>query len=271
MKRWHLVELHELKWFPPVWRDLLTDFMSFFAQRFRPYTAIADKLHEVIVRCGEEAILDLCSGAAAPVLTVQEELARRGIQVAVTVSDLYPNHQAFRRLAAAPHRRLTCLLQPTDAAAIPNELPGLRTFFSAFHHFPPARATEILRGVVMQRRGVAVFEYTERSLRRWGPMLLAMPALVWLATPLIRPRRLARWLWTYLLPVVPLVATWDALISVLRSYHPEELLALARSADPDGYEWESGRVRAFGGWRVTYLVGVPKQPAPMPATVSPTE
>ncbi len=31
MNRAHLFEFHDLEWFPATWRDLLTDFLSFFA------------------------------------------------------------------------------------------------------------------------------------------------------------------------------------------------------------------------------------------------
>lgn len=262
MKRWQLLELHEAAWFPRPWRDLLTDFMSFFARRFRPYAAIADKLHAGMVRCGDEAILDLCSGAAEPVLTVQEELARQGVEVAVTVTDLYPNEQVFARLETSRRETVRCVHESIDALRVPAELPGFRTFFSAFHHFRPEQAVTVFRGVVAQRQGVGVFEYTERNLLRWGPAVLLMPVLVWIATPLIQPRTAARFVWTYLFPVVPLVAAWDALVSVLRSYHPEELLAVARTIDNGDYRWEAGRVAAFGGCRVTYLLGVPARTAP---------
>lgn len=257
MKRRQFIELHELAWFPRLWRDLLTDFMSFFAKRFRPYAAIADKLHAAMLTCGEEEILDLCSGAAEPVLTVQEELARRGINVVVTVTDLYPNEHVFHRLEAPRRPAVRCLHRPIDAVRVPADLPGFRTFFSAFHHFQPDEAAKILADGVRRRRGIGIFEYTERSLRRWGPLILCMPALVWIATPFIRPRTASRLVWTYLIPVVPLVAAWDALVSVLRSYHPQELLALARRIDDGVYRWDAGRVDVGAGCRVTYLLGVP--------------
>lgn len=257
MKRRQLLELHEKPWFPRLWRDLLTDFMSFFAHRWRPYAAIAHKLHATMERCGEETILDLCSGAAAPILTVQDELARRGVKVTVTVTDLYPNELVFNGLKRAHQGTVRCVHQPIDAMQVPADLPGFCTFFSAFHHFPPEEATAILRRLVAQRRGIGVFEYTERSLWRWAPVIASLPLLVWIATPFIRPRTVARLAWTYLVPVVPLVAAWDALVSVLRSYHPEELLAMARSVNTSEYRWEAGRITAFAGCRVTYLLGVP--------------
>lgn len=264
-----------MPWFPRPWRDLLTDFMSFFARRWKPYAAIAHQLHTTMERCGEGAILDLCSGAAAPVLTVQDELVRQGVKVRVTVTDLYPNEQVFARLEATRGDTVSCVHESIDAIRVPAELEGFRTFFSAFHHFPPEQAAAILRGVVAQRRGVGVFEYTERSLWRWGPVVVLLPLLVWLATPFIRPRTAARLLWTYLIPVVPLVAAWDALVSVLRSYHPEELLAIARGVDGGSYQWEAGRVSAFGGCRITYLLGAPAPPlagassSPSPAFPTP--
>lgn len=262
MKRRQLVELHELRWFPRLWRDLLTDFMSFFARSFRPYAAIADCLHAAMLRCGDKTILDLCSGAAEPVLTVQEELARQGISVSVTITDLYPNEQVFKRLETERRPLVRCLLRSIDAVRVPPELEGFRTFFSAFHHFQPKEAALIFTDTVRTGRGIGVFEYTERSLLRWGPLILFMPVLVWAATPFIRPCSAARLLWTYVIPVVPLVAAWDALVSVFRSYHPDELLALARRSGDGRYQWTAGRVKTRAGLRITYLLGVPADAAP---------
>ncbi|NOT61867.1 MAG: class I SAM-dependent methyltransferase, partial [Acidobacteria bacterium] len=77
-------------------------------------------------------------------------------------------------------------------------------------------------------------------------------------TPFIRPFRWTRLLWTYLLPVVPLVVVFDGVVSVLRSYTVAELQAFAAELSGSGYEWDVGETAAQG-WRapVTYLIGYP--------------
>jgi hypothetical protein len=258
MRRLHLVELHELSWFPRVWRDLLTDVMSYFAEGFRPYRAVGERLWAAMQACGTDSIVDLCSGAGKSALTVAGEIAaRHGVGVNVTLTDKYPNVSAFQRAARERQGKVTVVERPVEATDVPGDLDGFWTMFTSFHHFKEPDARRILANAVRQRRGIGVFEYTERNFLVWGPTILAMPLFVWLATPFIRPLSWRRVLWTNLLPVVPFLTAWDGLVSCLRTYSPTELLALTPEPPPGGYSWEAGRLRSLGACRVTYLLGRP--------------
>lgn len=76
-------------------------------------------------------------------------------------------------------------------------------------------------------------------------------------TPLVRPFRLSRLFWTYVLPAIPLLFAWDGTVSALRAYTPEELLELARSV-PGGnaYTWQAERTG-----KSLYLTGHPRAEA----------
>lgn len=81
--------------------------------------------------------------------------------------------------------------------------------------------------------------------------------MVLLLTPLIRPVELGRILLTYLPPVIPFFVLWDGLVSVLRTYSSNEMLALARAADESSaFEWESGDLLE-GPAKIPYLIGWP--------------
>src|SRR5260370_207775 len=88
----------------------------------------------------------------------------------------------------------------------------------------------------------------------------------WLADPL-RPRALGRagWkvVWTWLIPIVPVVLLFDGIVSCLRVYSPGELRELTCGLADDGYRWEIGCVkRGFLRLPITFLVGYPeKSPA----------
>ena len=174
-------------------------------------------------------------------LTVAQELAaRHHVEVSVTLTDKFPNLEAFKRAARESRRKVTVIERPVEATDVPGDLEGFWTMFTSFHHFKEPEARRILANAVRQRRGIGVFEYTERNFLVWGPTLLAMPLFIWLATPFIRPLSWRRVLWTNLLPVVPFLAVWDGLVSCLRTYSPAELLALT----PD-----SGPGLQVGGWK----------------------
>jgi hypothetical protein len=73
----------------------------------------------------------------------------------------------------------------------------------------------------------------------------------------MRPLTWRRLLWTYLLPVVPLVAAWDGFVSCLRTYSVAELEALVASLPPNDLDWGIGRLPSFGASRITYVIGTP--------------
>jgi hypothetical protein len=168
----------------------------------------------------------------------------------VLLTDLYPHKGPWLS------GRLPFHPEPVDARAVPESLDGFRTVFTAFHHFRPDEARAILSDAVMKGQGIAVFEAARRA--PWEMFVVALTWLgVLLAEPFIRPWRWSRFFWTYLPPVLPLVGTFDGIVSCLRAYSPDELRKLVRGLD--SYEWEIGDIR--GGWsplRGTYLIGVPK-------------
>ena len=85
-----------------------------------------------------------------------------------------------------------------------------------------------------------------------GTMLIAAPA----TAPFVRPFRLSRLFWSYVLPVVPVVLFVDGILSCLRAYSPAELIELSGQISAPGYTWETGEAPGFFG-PVTYLLGYP--------------
>ena len=240
--RLHLVEIHDLAACPPSLRDALTDFLAFSENLAGAYDPVGPLLGRAVARAEARRIVDLCSGAGGP----WNRLASV-VGVPVVLTDLYPNRGASG-LPIHP--------DPVDARAVPETLDGFRTIFTAFHHFGPAQARAILVDAVRRRQGIGVFELARRA-----PREIAVIALTWLgvflAVPFVRPWRWSRLLWTYLPPALPLLGTFDGVVSCLRTYTKAELAALVHGLD--SYEWDIGDFR--GKWsplRGTYLIGVPK-------------
>ena len=129
--------------------------------------------------------------------------------------------------------------------------------FTAFHHFAPEAAREVLRDAVSQGTPIAVFEATKRNAICVLFTLLT-PIITLLVMPRVRPFRWTNLLFTYLIPVVPLMVVWDGVVSCLRTYDVDELRALAQSADPDGrFAWDIREVSHRGPIPITMLTGMP--------------
>ena len=93
--------------------------------------------------------------------------------------------------------------------------------------------------------------------------MLAAPLFVFLHTPLIRPFRWTRLLFTYILPVIPLLVMIDGIVSCLRTYTLEELREITASLKGSPYDWELRKVRSPGSpFPVLYAIGCPREGKP---------
>jgi hypothetical protein len=226
--------------------------------RFTPYAPAAPLLARALERTGASRVVDLCSGGGGPWVDLLGRLRALGhTALRVQVTDYYPNRAAFARLRELSGGAIEGAIEPVDATNVPAYLDGFRTMFTALHHFRPDVARRVLAGAVRRQRGIAVFEITLRSvLGIVGMVFFALGVLLF--TPFIRPFRWSRLFWTYVIPVVPLLAWWDATVSSLRSYTVEELSEMAGDLGA-GYVWDVGIVRVpLPAVSMTYLIGTPK-------------
>lgn len=264
VRRMHLFEWEDQPWLPGVFRDFITDQLRFThnePMRAPVNRAIAEQLAALLARAGTTRIVDLCAGAGGPVAEIgrilSEELA---VPVRVVLTDLFPNVEAFRALEAESGGRLIARLEPTDATDVPVELQGVRTLFTALHHFRPEGVRLVLGDAVRKRAPIAVFEPLERTLRM--AVLVGVMSFLRGFTHTHRVGRLTpgRFVLSYLLPVAPAMFAWDGTVSTLRTYTAQELLDLAQSLGAADYEWSAGRFHVpgpYGPMPTTFLTGVP--------------
>jgi hypothetical protein len=85
--------------------------------------------------------------------------------------------------------------------------------------------------------------------------MLLVPILVLLLTPKIRPVSWLQIVFTYLVPILPLLIFWDGLVSQLRTYSVKELEGLTRGLQSPDYRWEIG------------LMQIPRMPADLPYVI----
>ncbi|MGE3955785.1 MAG: class I SAM-dependent methyltransferase [Vicinamibacterales bacterium] len=246
MRRLDLPELADQPWWPAWARDAMTGYLHEIITRAQPYSLVVPRLSALLRDTGVTHVVDLCSGAGGPWPGLQQALRAAGCAVEVTCSDLAPNQAAARRLGGAGirfHQR------PVSATAVPSDLTGARTMFSALHHFSDRQVAAILADA--QRAGVpfAAFEATSRSARGLLATLV-IPIAVLVLMPFVRPRDWRALLLTYLPPVMPVAIWWDGVVSTLRTSSVEELRAIVATLPPGPYAWT---VEEIGGGPVPIL------------------
>lgn len=256
MARIHLFEFEDQKWFPSFLRNYGTDFLQFLSNKTKMYASIVPIIEKGLKASDENQIVDLASGGGGGFLWLNTELKKSVQDLRITLTDYYPNIAAFKRTQSKA-ANFDYSEQSVDARNVPKELKGLRTQFLSLHHFKPEDARLILENAVTSEQPIAIFEAQERSFAGILAMFFS-PLSVIFTTPFIRPFKLGRLFFTYILPIVPLFVWWDGIVSSLRTYPVEEMENLVKSL-PNGeqYNWEIGRSKPGAG-AILYLLGTKK-------------
>jgi hypothetical protein len=258
VRRRHLLEIHEQPWCPAAVRDGATDCLRLIAVIGRQFQGALPLLRRALALGESDRILDLCSGGGGPWLALAQHLERLdGSPLPIFLTDLYPNQQALAAAQALAPDQIRIVRESVDATRVPPELTGLRTLFTAFHHFEPATAQAILQDAVDAGEPIAIFEQTRRSVFAQLFMFILAP-LAFLAVPLIRPFTWSRIFWTYFIPAIPAVLLFDGIISCWRTYTTAELKEMAAALRGRPYVWEIGRTRSLlSPLGIGYLIGYP--------------
>ena len=258
MRRLQLIELHEQPWFPSSLRDEATDALQFGLNLLKAYAPVVPLLQSVLDSTRSRSIVDLCSGAGGPWLDLSRKLHGDSRSLSIRLTDKYPNLRAFQNARATSENRIDFYPEPVDAMNVPPELKGLRTMFTSFHHFRPEEARAILQNAVDASQIIGIFEITRRAPSAIG-FMFPWVLILFVCAPLICPFRWSRLLWTYAIPIIPLVLLFDGVVSCLRTYRPQELREIIEKLTATDYQWEMGEHSgAPGKMPITYLIGYPR-------------
>jgi hypothetical protein len=256
MARIHLFEFEDLQWFPGFLRNYMTDFLQFLSNKTKMLGPAIPLLEKGIEQSRDHTLVDLASGGGGGMIWLNSELLKKFSDLKIILTDLYPNKDAFE-YTKKQSSSFKSVNTPVDARNVPENIKGLRTLLLSFHHFKPDDAVRILQDAVDSQNNIAVFEGQERSLTSIFAMLFS-PITVLLTTPLIRPFKIGRIIFTYLIPLVPLFAWWDGIVSSLRTYSVKEMNELVlKVKGHKKYNWDIGKMNSGPGV-ILYLTGTKK-------------
>lgn len=254
----HLFEFNERPECPAFIRDSVTETLGTGLRWGRMGDIVGPAFTQFCRDAGVRRVLDLCSGTGEPVRILVEWMTARGEPVpGFVLSDLFPHQTAFAAVCDAHPGVVTCEAEPVSAVAVPETIAhDARVIINSLHHFRPEVAARILADAVAARRAVFIYEGFPRNLARLAPTGPSMlPAL--LANPVLaRRQRLAKAMLTYVVPVIPAVAMWDACVSVMRVHSEDELLAMVAPLG-GGYQWTYREQPYPLGGRGVFFTGIP--------------
>ncbi len=260
MRRFQFIEFEDFSWFPSKVREGITDYLRFFISLFRLYSPVPQALKDTLEITEEEEITDLCSGGGGEIINIVKELDKISEKkYKVTLTDKFPNIHSFKYIRKSSDYRFDFIESPIDALTVPNDVKGLKTIFSAFHHFDFETGKKVLQNAVDNNSPIAIFDAAERKWLYIWSVLFSTVFFMFLCTPFFKPFKLSRIIFTYLIPMIPVFGLWDGIISMLRIYTPKELMKMAKETNSNHYKWKSGLLKNKIGTNVTYLIGYPEK------------
>jgi hypothetical protein len=261
MGRIHFFEIEDYPWCPQFIRDGDTDFLRFFINFTNGFHPMVPRIRAALEKTGTHQIQDLCSGGTGPWLKMVKQFANEEkYPVNVKLSDRFPNIPALSYISELSNKTITFHPESVDARNVPDTLPGFRTMFSAFHHFKPADARAIIADAVKKRSGFAFIDGIYP--RTIGVLLVLINiVLVFGSLAFLRPFRLSRLFFSYVIPIIPFVLIFDGIVSAIRVYSPAELAELVKDIPTEDFVIEYG-IERFAGLPLgpTYIIGYPKNP-----------
>jgi hypothetical protein len=257
-KRWNLFEFEDLEWFPNFLREGGTDYLRYFLNASSFYNSTIPIISETLGKVNESRILDLCSGGGGSIEKIYNNLqSYENKQISITLTDKFPNLNAYEHINQK-QKNIDYINYSVDACNVPSNLKGVRTMFSAQHHFPPNLLKSILKNAVDSKVAICFFDGGDKNIFTILGIIFFHPLAFFFCTPFFKPFKISRLFFTYIVPLIPLYTIWDGCVSILRLYSPEQLLILAQEVENEDYIWNTGKVKNKFGMSVTFIQGYPK-------------
>lgn len=227
MKRKQVPQITGTKWFPTFLTRCVYEFMTWFVNKVN---------------------------AAKPFMPVIEEGLEHASRIVVIDKECGAGFETVDPLIDGKIGRVFVSAEHFKARE-----EGLYLSVNSFHQFTAGEARDILEQVSNRRQPIVVVEGNNDSLWQVFGMTVIVPLTVILTAPFVKPFRIERIVFTYLIPILPLVTFIDGFLALFKLYAPEDLDELTSSIDIEGYYWRSGKLDNGRGGKIIYLIGYPEK------------
>lgn len=229
MRRKQILQIINSNYCPRLIKKLVSEFLSWFVLKTNATKAFLPVINDVLHRSNTKSIVNLELDIGAGINTVQPFLAKN-----ITVKSLLKHNWNT-------HNK------------------GVYTFVNCFHQLPVNKAKQHIEAIVKSDNPIVVVEGNNDSLWQIIGMTIFVPLTVLLTSVFVKPFQWTRILFTYLIPILPIIIMVDGCIALLKLYNPSDLKTLVSSIDySKKYSWDIGKKPNGRGGKIIYLKGMPK-------------
>jgi hypothetical protein len=229
MKRVQVFQFTSQPWFPERLSRLVDEFLRWFVKKVGAARPFVPFLDEALQHAQAPVLFDLQTGAGSG---------------ASVVRDALPAEIEIRQIDLEDFRA---------------DRPGVYAIINGFHRLSAPQAQAVLAAIVRERRVIAIVEGNNNGWWQAVGMLVFSPLTAILSAPFVRPFRLSRLLFTYLIPLLPLLIAFDGAAALFKLYGPRDLDELMERAGASGYVWNSGKADNGRGGKIIYGIGYPEE------------
>lgn len=264
MKRIQLFEFEDFKWLPCSIRSSMTRLIVIVHHLMDTKTVLASLIQDIQKQHPFEQIVDLGSGSGGIMPAVMKALNTEDqTPYQLLLTDLHPSTDYQAMVAQQDNPHIQYQATPLDATQLQTAPKGLKTMICSFHHLPPEAARSVLHSAQDHRQPLLIYEISENKIPTliWWlllPLSLVLTSITALLfTPFVRSLTWQQLVFTYLIPVVPLLYAWDGQASYVRTYTTADLHQLIGPA-VEGYTWTITTAANNKGRAVGYsIMGIP--------------
>ncbi|MGB0886903.1 MAG: hypothetical protein ACPGSL_02165 [Vicingaceae bacterium] len=225
MKRKEIKQITNLNWFPFFLKKLITEFLSWFVLKVNASKPFIPVITKILTTTKTKKIINVEFNNGAGIETVTPFL-EKDIEV---LSINYNNFNTNKN--------------------------GLYLFVNCFHQFSPDKAKRNLKRICESGNPIVIVEGNNDSLWQIVGMTIFVPLSVLLSAPFVKPFRISRILFTYIIPILPIVIMIDGCIALLKLYNPADLTEITSSLQNYNYKWKSGKSDNGRGGKIMFLTG----------------
>lgn len=265
MKRVQLFEFEDFGWLPDWIRSSMTNVLVVLHK----FLGTKEVLSNLILKTRESypfnQIVDMGSGSGG---IMPEAIASINDQtdnpIDLVLTDIHPDKSKVDYInnQKLPHVQYSS--ESVDATNLKSAPNGLKTMLNSFHHMPKESAKKILHTAQDNGEAILIYEIGENKipLVLWWLLLPISLVIVFLMalfqTPFSKPITFKQIVFTYLIPIIPLLYAWDGQASIVRMYTFDDVRSMLPKASAQ-YTWTMEQAKKPNGKKVGYyILGLPK-------------
>ena len=225
-----LFEFGDLFWVPEFYHAFLRRFMGALYKIFGYHKLWMPELNAFIEKSGGK-VLDPCAGSGYVDALLIKEMKQQDLQFYLSDFMIHKNPEFREHINNLDDPRIHYLEQSIDVLQDNPDFRCPKIFINAFHHFDDEQVAQICKLNLSHGDDILVLEYCDNAFVSYLSMLFG-PLIAMILLPFITERRqlLVTAVFTYLIPIVPLMLLWDGLVSNLRCYSHRSLKNIVHNA-----------------------------------------